>query len=70
MACGGQGDVLTGVIAGLLAQGISTFDAARLAAWLCGRAAELALSHGQQSVQSLAAGDIADWMGMAFRELE
>ena len=66
MACGGQGDVLTGVIAGLLAQGISPFDAARLGAWLCGRAAELAISHGKQSVQSLSAGDIPDWLGMAW----
>lgn len=70
MACGGQGDVLTGVIAGLLAQGVSPFDASRLGAWLCGRSAELAVSHGQQSVQSLCAGDIPDWLGMAFQELK
>lgn len=70
MACGGQGDVLTGVIGGLLAQRIDPFDAARLGAWLCGRAAELAISHGQESVYSLSAGDIPDWLGMAFRELE
>ena len=69
MACGGQGDVLTGVIAGLLAQGVATVDAARLGAWLCGRAAELAVSHGGQSQQSLSAGDIPDWLGRAFQEL-
>jgi len=69
MASGGQGDVLTGVIAGLLAQGVSCIDAARLGAWLCGRAAELAVSHGGQSVQSLSAGDVPDWLGAAFREL-
>lgn len=69
MASGGQGDVLTGVVAGLLAQGLDPFEAARLGAWLCGRAAELAISHGQQSVQSLCAGDIPNWLGMAFLEL-
>lgn len=69
MACGGQGDVLTGVMAGLLAQGLASIDAARLSVWLCGRAAELAISHGRQSTFSLCAGDIPEWLGLAFREL-
>lgn len=34
MASGGMGDVLTGVIAGLLAQGLETHDAACLGVWL------------------------------------
>ena len=42
MATGGMGDVLTGVCAGLLGQGLSLYDAARVGAWLCGRAAEIA----------------------------
>ena len=42
MATGGMGDVLTGVVAGLLAQGLNSFDAARLGAWLHGRAADVA----------------------------
>lgn len=69
MACGGQGDVLSGVIGGLLAQGMMPFDATRLGAWLCGRAAEFAISDGCQSQQSLTAGDVAENLGMAFREL-
>jgi NAD(P)H-hydrate epimerase len=69
MACGGQGDVLTGVLVGLLAQGVEAVDAARLGAWLCGRAAELAVSHGDQSIHSLSAGDVVDFLGRAFREL-
>ncbi len=69
MASGGQGDVLTGVIAALLGQGLGQTDAARLGAWLCGRAAEFALSHGQASTHSLTAGDVPNWLGMAFREL-
>lgn len=42
MANGGQGDVLSGVIAALLAQKIKPFNAAALGAYLCGRAATAA----------------------------
>ena len=42
MATAGTGDVLTGIVAALLAQGLAPFDAARLAAWLHGRAGDLA----------------------------
>ncbi len=41
LAAGGSGDVLTGLIGGLLAQGMDAFAAASLGAWLHGRAAEL-----------------------------
>src|SRR5438132_3509016 len=34
MASGGMGDILTGVCAGLLGQGLSVYDAARLGAWV------------------------------------
>ena len=43
LAHGGSGDVLAGLIVGLLAQGLAPFDAATLAVWLHARAAELAL---------------------------
>ncbi len=46
MASGGQGDVLSGVAGTLLAQGLAGPDAAALAAWLCGRAAERAMDEG------------------------
>ncbi|MBK1854820.1 NAD(P)H-hydrate dehydratase [Verrucomicrobiaceae bacterium 5K15] len=69
MASGGQGDVLTGVIAGLAGQGIAPMDAARAGAWLCGRAAELAISHGDQSQPSLTASDVLVSLGLAFREI-
>lgn len=42
LAKGGSGDVLTGLIAGLLAQGLSPFDAACLGAYLLGVSAEQA----------------------------
>ncbi len=44
LAHGGSGDVLAGLIIGLLAQGLPPFDAATLAVWLHARAAELALA--------------------------
>lgn len=40
LATGGTGDVLAGIITGLLAQGLAPFDAACLGAWLHGRAGE------------------------------
>ena len=42
LATGGSGDVLSGIITTLLAQGVSPFDAAAAGAWMHGRAAELA----------------------------
>jgi ADP-dependent NAD(P)H-hydrate dehydratase / NAD(P)H-hydrate epimerase len=69
MATGGMGDVLTGVCAGLLGQGLSLYDAARIGAWLCGRAAEIAIFNGNQSEQSLLPRDVLDHLGDAFEEL-
>ncbi|MBR5998159.1 MAG: NAD(P)H-hydrate dehydratase, partial [Deltaproteobacteria bacterium] len=40
MACGGMGDLLTGLIAGLIAQGVKPFEAAVLGVWLHGAAAD------------------------------
>ncbi len=41
MGCGGMGDVLAGILGGLLAQGLSCWDAARLGVYVHGRAADL-----------------------------
>lgn len=47
MASGGMGDVLTGVIAALLAQGLRPADAARLGVWLHATAADSAAADGE-----------------------
>ena len=69
MATGGMGDVLTGVCAALLGQGADTYRAASIAAWVCGRAAEIAISHGGQSVESLTPSDVLANVGRAFDSL-
>lgn len=50
MASGGMGDVLSGILAALLAQGLSPLDAACLGACLHGRAAELAAGPGERGL--------------------
>ncbi|HEV7402926.1 MAG TPA: NAD(P)H-hydrate dehydratase [Chthoniobacteraceae bacterium] len=69
MATGGMGDVLTGVCAALTGQGLALYDAARVGAWLCGRAAELALSAGRESQESLTPTALLAHLGVAFRDL-
>ena len=69
MASGGMGDVLTGVSAALIAQGRAITDSARLAAWICGRAAELAIRDNTVSQESLTASDVIDHLGRAFLDL-
>ena len=46
MASGGMGDVLTGVIAALVAQGLPPFAAAKAGVYLHGRAGDLAAQAG------------------------
>ena len=67
MATGGQGDVLSGLLAALIARGLAPLEAAKTGAWLCGRASELSLS--SQSEESLSATTTADYLGPAFQKL-
>ncbi len=68
LATAGTGDVLAGVMGGLLAQGLSSEEAATLAVWLHGRAGELAAEDlGPRSVM---ARDVLDALPEAFQELE
>ncbi len=68
MATAGMGDILSGLIGALMAQQVTPLHAACLGAWLCGRAAELALERGKQSPQSLVATDLLCHFGSAFTE--
>ena len=71
MASGGQGDVLTGLLAALVGGGLPPLLAARAGAWLAGRASELAVQSDQrQSARSLLATDTAAFLGAAFRDLQ
>ena len=68
MATAGSGDVLTGVILGLLAQGMNAIDAAVNGVYLHGRAGELAAKlHTEYGVM---AGDIADCLMKDYDEKE
>ncbi len=66
MATGGSGDVLTGVIAALLGQGLTPYDAARLGVYLHGMAGDIA--ERKRGMISLMATDIADALSAAFRK--
>ncbi len=57
MAAPGMGDVLSGLIAALLAQGMPVFDAARAAVWLHGAAGDAAARTGHGPV-GLAASEL------------
>lgn len=68
MATGGHGDVLAGVLGAQLAAAIPPLPAAAFAAWLCGRAAELALTGSAVSEQSLTPTDLLSRLGGAFSD--
>ncbi|HEX4085575.1 MAG TPA: NAD(P)H-hydrate dehydratase [Chthoniobacteraceae bacterium] len=67
MGSGGMGDVLTGVCAALIGQHLSLYDAARLGAWVCGRAAELVTA--ARSEYGLTALEVAGRLPAAFGRL-
>ncbi|MFL6193163.1 MAG: NAD(P)H-hydrate dehydratase [Thermoanaerobaculia bacterium] len=67
MATGGAGDVLTGLIAGLIAQGLDALDATVLAVYLHGLAGDLAAS--RLGEVALAAGDLIEILPAALRAL-
>jgi NAD(P)H-hydrate epimerase len=63
MASGGSGDVLTGVVAALLAQGLDAWDAACLAVYLHGLAGDLVA--GRRGPEAIPAGELADALPLA-----
>ncbi|MCK9182792.1 MAG: NAD(P)H-hydrate dehydratase [Fibrobacteraceae bacterium] len=68
LAKAGTGDVLTGVIAGLLAQGVPPFDAAVLAARIHGLAGELASK--EFSEYGVLASDLPKYVSLAIKALQ
>ena len=67
LAKGGSGDVLTGIISGLLAQGLTAFDAASCGAYLLGQSADTALSLLKN--RALIAGDVLDSIAETMKTL-
>lgn len=67
MATGGSGDVLTGILTGLLAQGYSAHDASILGVYLHGLAGDMAAD--KKSIEAMIASDIIEALSLAFLSL-
>lgn len=63
MSTGGSGDVLTGIIAGLLGQKLTTREAALLGVWLHGKAGDLAAQ--TEGTYGLMARHLIEWLPKA-----
>src|SRR5262249_47392240 len=68
MATGGTGDVLTGLVAALLGQGLEAFAAAQLGVYLHGLAGDLA--RADLGEISLVATDLLQYLPRAVREFQ
>jgi len=69
LATAGSGDVLTGILCGLLAQGYTSLQAAILGVYIHGRAADLSVS-SFESMESLIASDCIRYLGKVFQEFD
>lgn len=67
LATAGSGDVLTGVITGLLAQGYHPMEAALMGVYFHGRAADIAIN--QYGIEGLMASDVTEFLGRAYMDL-
>ncbi|MDR0392222.1 MAG: NAD(P)H-hydrate dehydratase [Planctomycetaceae bacterium] len=67
MATGGSGDVLTGMIAGLVARGFSAFDASKLGVYLHGVAGDIA--EKKYGIESIIATHILESIPNAIKEI-
>ncbi len=68
MAKGGSGDVLTGLLTGLLAQGVEPFAACCCAVWLHGRAGDLAAE--EKGHRGMTPADMIEKLPYALKEVE
>jgi hydroxyethylthiazole kinase-like uncharacterized protein yjeF len=67
LAKGGSGDILTGIITSLLAQGYNSVHAAIMGCYLHGRAADLAVT--EIAEESLLASDVVEYLSQAIKEM-
>ncbi|MBI5025260.1 MAG: hypothetical protein HZC12_00735 [Nitrospirae bacterium] len=67
MATAGAGDVLTGILAGLVAQKMKIIDALRLGVYIHGLAGDIASE--RKTEMAMIAGDIIEMIPDAFRNL-
>ncbi|WP_160136908.1 NAD(P)H-hydrate dehydratase [Chryseobacterium sp. c4a] len=67
LAKGGSGDILTGILTSLLAQGYSEQETCILGVWLHGKAADFAAK--KHSKESMLPTDVMDELGSVFTEL-
>jgi hydroxyethylthiazole kinase-like uncharacterized protein yjeF len=68
LATGGTGDVLTGIITGLLAQGYAPADAAIFGVYLHGLTADIAST--ETGHQAFTASDVINYLGKAYLRIE
>jgi ADP-dependent NAD(P)H-hydrate dehydratase / NAD(P)H-hydrate epimerase len=67
MATGGSGDVLTGILTGLLAQGYTPAEASLLGVYIHGMAGDLAAE--ELSMEAMIAGDIVKFLAKAYKQV-
>jgi NAD(P)H-hydrate epimerase len=70
LATAGTGDILTGLIAGLLAQGLTAFDAAQVGVYIHGRAGVTATAFYGRNERSVTARDVLEALPFALDEIE
>lgn len=68
LATAGSGDVLTGIITGLKAQGYGSLEAALIGVYIHGRSADLGIEN-DESMESFIASDCIANLGKVFKEL-
>ncbi|WP_445735588.1 NAD(P)H-hydrate dehydratase [Mariniflexile sp.] len=67
LATAGSGDVLTGIITGLISQGYSPLNAGIFGVYLHGKSADIAVE--DYGYQSLIASHVIDYLGEAYKDL-
>jgi len=68
MAKGGSGDILTGILTGLMAAGYSALETAQIGVWIHGYAGDLGAKN--LGMTSMNAGDILQYLPFAFKHIQ